>query len=57
MEILLGRASSIQCFCHATGKIQQTLISQISKTCVHKARNLKYDTAEMTAATNEYCIG
>ena len=25
--------------------------------CVHKAWNLKYDTTEMTAATNEDCIG
>ena len=25
--------------------------------CVHKASNLKYDTTEMTAATNEDCIG
>ena len=25
--------------------------------CVHKAWNLKYDTTEMTAATNEGCIG
>ena len=25
--------------------------------CVHKARNLKYETIEMTAATNEECIG
>ena len=25
--------------------------------CVHKAWNLKYDTREMTAATNEDCIG
>ena len=25
--------------------------------CVHKAWNLKYDITEMTAATNEDCIG
>ena len=25
--------------------------------CVHKAWNLKYDTTEMTTATNEDCIG
>ena len=25
--------------------------------CVHKAWNLKYETTEMTAATNEDCIG
>ena len=25
--------------------------------CVHKTWNLKYDTTEMTAATNDYCIG
>ena len=25
--------------------------------CVHKARNLKYDTIEMTAATNEDYVG
>ena len=25
--------------------------------CVHKAWNLKYDTTEMTAATNKDCIG
>ena len=25
--------------------------------CVHKAWNLKYDTIEMTAATNKDCIG
>ena len=57
MEILLERASIIQCFCHAKGNIEWTLISQISATCVHKAWNLKYDTTEMTATTNEGCIG
>ena len=25
--------------------------------CVHKAWNLKYDSTEMTTATNEGCIG
>ena len=33
------------------------MISQISMTCVNKAWNLKYDTTEMTTATNEGCIG
>ena len=55
MEILLGRASIIRCFCHAKGNIQETLISQISMICVYIY--LKYDTAEMTAATNEDCMG
>ena len=35
MEILLRRASIIQCFCHAKGNIQQTFISQISMTYVY----------------------
>ena len=29
----------------------------LSDMCVHKAWNLKYDTTEMTTATNEDCIG
>ena len=38
---------NLQCFCHAKGNIQQTLISQNSMTCVDKARNLKYKRTEM----------
>ena len=40
MEILLGRASITQSFCHAIGNIQYTLISQISITCV----SIKFET-------------
>ena len=28
----------------------------MSMTCVYIKPNLKYDTTEMTAATNDYCI-
>ena len=46
MQILLGRASIIQCFFHAWHDM-----------CVHKAWSLKCDTTEMTAATIEDYIG
>ena len=51
MEYLPGRASIIQCFCHAKSNIQQTFISQISMASVY----IKPET-KMTAAANEDCM-
>ena len=45
-KFFLGELQSF----NAEGNIQETLIGQISLT-------FKYDTTEMTAATNEDCIG
>ena len=56
MEVLLDRASIIQCFGRAKDSVNLDQSNQHDM-CVHKAYNLKYDTTEMAAATNEDCIG
>ena len=57
MEILLGIASIIQCFCYAKGALSKHWLVKLAWRVYNKAWNLKCDTTEMTAATNEDWIG
>ena len=56
-KFCFGELQSFNVFLMLKATFSKLCQSNQHDTYVHKAWNLKYDTREMTAATNEDCIG